>query len=581
MRRNQRRAEPTSYPWLNGLILGAVLLPALLFGATAWQERLIALEQAQQSLQNATRMFAERAANLLQTCNLVDGMVSEHIRGMSWTEVAASESVHDYLAEITKDDPQIRALSLIDPEGMLRNSSSTFPAPSINLADRDYFVATMQRTTSVFVGEVARGRVSQQDVFYVARRRSTQTARFDGDVVVAAQPSDLAGAWTSVAEPGSTALLVRQDGNILASWPPSSPGAAGSQLDRGLVQAMMEGQQSGFYRAASPIDGTQQMVAYEKAGDLGVYVARSVSLRAALRPWYDQLRLLGVVFLLATAGLLSVALLATRRLRQWHDTAGALHREIARRESVEVQLWESQKMDALGRLAGQSAHDFGNILSVISGSLDLLELRPNDGEVVKLARRAAERGQKMISSLLTFARRKPPHRQLLDLNVAIANSVDLIRQAVGSEVRLELLTQPTPCWVAADPTQLELAILNVAVNGRDAMPNGGTLTITIMTHSLNGSPDDLAGNYAAITIRDDGHGMAANVVANAFEPFFTTKGPGKGTGLGLSMVYGFSKQFGGTVTIESVPAGGTTVVIYLPISQPADSRNASTVASGE
>jgi two-component system NtrC family sensor kinase len=579
MRRDQQRAEPT-YPWRNGLVLGALLLPALLYGAVAWQERLIVLEQARQSLQSTTRVLAEHAGNVVQTYSLVDEMVSEHVRGMGWMEIAGSASLHEYLANIVKDEPRIKAISLIDPTGVVRNSSSTLSSPDVSVADRDYFIATTQGSAVTFVGEVTRDRISQQETFCVARRLSTPSSRFDGDVVVYALPSDLTEVWTTVGDPGSSALLVRQDGKVLATWPPDSRGAASVQLDSALVQAMTTGQESGLYQATSPIDGTEQMVAYRKAGDLGVYVARGVNLQAALGPWYDQLRLLGIVFLVGTAGMVSLAFLASRRLRQLHDTALALHHEVERRESVEVQLWESRKMDALGRLAGQSAHDFGNILSVISGSLDLLELRPNDGEAVKLARRATERGLKMISSLLTFARRKPPHRELLDLNAAITSFEDLIRQAVGSEVRLQIMTEATPCWVATDPGQLELAILNIAVNARDAMPNGGALTITVLTRDLTGDPDGLVGNYAAIMIKDTGHGMPADILTNAFEPFFTTKEPGKGTGLGLSMVYGFTKQFGGTVTIESVPGRGTTLAIYLPIGLPAGSRDAAAVTSG-
>lgn len=579
MRRDEQRAEP-SYLWLSGLVWGAFLLPALLYGALAWQERVITLQQARQSLQSTTRILAEHAGNLFQTYDIVDEMVSEHVRGMGWIEIAGSASLHEYLANIVKDEPRIRAISLIDPSGLVRNSSSVLSSPDVSVADRDYFVATTQSTAITFVGEVTRDRISQQEAFCVARRLSTQSPRLDGDVVVYALPSDLTEVWTTVADPGSSALLVRRDGKVLAAWPSDRRGATAHQLGSTLVQAMAAGQQSGLYQAISPIDGSEQMVAYQKAGDLGVYVARGVDLRAALRPWYDQLRLLGIVFLVATAALVSLAILASRRLRQWHDTALALHHEVERRESVEVQLWESRKMDALGRLAGQSAHDFGNILSVISGSLDLLDLRPNDGEAVKLARRATERGLKMISALLTFARRKPPHRELLDLNAAITSFEDLIRQAVGSEVLMQITTEATPCWVATDPGQLELAILNIAVNARDAMPNGGTLSITVLTRSLTGDPDGLVGNYAEIMIKDTGHGMPADVLTNAFEPFFTTKEPGKGTGLGLSMVYGFTKQFGGTVTIESVPGHGTTVAIYLPIGLPAGSRNAAAVTSG-
>ncbi len=488
--------------------------------------------------------------------------------------------MHDYLANIVKDEPRIKAISLVDPSGLVRNSSSTLPSPDMSVADRDYFVATMKNAAVTFVGEVMRDRISQVETLCVARRLSPQSARFDGDVVVYALPSDLIEVWTTIADPGNSELLVRQDGKVLATWPSNGGGSTALQLDSALVQAMAAGQESGFYRNISSIDGTEQMVAYRKAGDLGVYVARGISLRAALRPWYDQLHLLGIIFLFGTAGLVFLAFLASRRLRQWDETAFALHQEVERRESVEAQLWESRKMDALGRLAGQSAHDFGNILSVISGSLDLLELRPNDGEAVNLARRATERGLKMISSLLTFARRKPPNRELLDLNAAITNFEDLIRQAVGSDVRLQIITEATPCWVATDRGQLELAILNVAVNSRDAMPNGGTLTMTVMARNLNGDPDSLIGDFAAIRIEDTGHGMPADILTNAFEPFFTTKEPGKGTGLGLSIVYGFTKQFGGTVTIDSVPGRGTTLTIYLPIGPPAASRNGAAVASG-
>lgn len=579
MRRDQQRDEP-AYPWLNRLVLGALVLPALLYGAVAWQERVIVLQQARQRLQNTTHILAEQSASLLQTYSLVDELVSEHVRGMGWSEIAGSASLHDYLANVVKDEPRIKAISLVDPSGLVRNSSSTLPSPDVSVAERDYFLATKQNAAVTIVGEVMHDRISQMEAFCVARRLSTQSARFDGDVVVYALPSDITGAWTTIAAPGNSALLVRQDGKVLAAWPPNGSGSTALQLDTALVQAMAAGHESGLYRAISPMDGTEQIVAYQKAGDLGVYIARGISLRAALHPWYEQLRLLGIVFLFGTAGLVFLAFLASRRLRQWQETAVALHQEVERRESVEAQLWESRKMDALGRLAGQSAHDFGNILSVVSGSLDLLELRPNDGEAVKLARRATERGLKMISSLLTFARRKPPNRELLDLNAAITNFEDLIRQAVGSDVTLRIITGATPCWVATDRGQLELAILNSAVNSRDAMPGGGTLTMTVLARDLTGDPDGLVGNFAAIMIEDTGHGMPADILTNAFEPFFTTKEPGKGTGLGLSMVYGFTKQFGGTVTIDSVPGSGTTLTIYLPIGPPAASRHAAAFASG-
>jgi signal transduction histidine kinase len=244
-----------------------------------------------------------------------------------------------------------------------------------------------------------------------------------------------------------------------------------------------------------------------------------------------------------------------------------LRREIDHRERIESQFWQAQKMEALGKLASENAHDFGNILSVISGSLDILEARPADAEILALARTAAERGAKMIGSMLTFARRKPFRREVFDLNAALTGIDSLLRQAAGPTTILDILLAPSRCRVMADRNQLELAILNIVINAHDAMPGGGTLSITTKTVVLTGDPDGLVGDYAAVEIRDTGPGIPLDIQARVREPFFTTKAPGKGTGLGLSMVYGFSKRAGGTVTIDSVVGSGTSVVIYLPLSQ--------------
>ena len=150
----------------------------------------------------------------------------------------------------------------------------------------------------------------------------------------------------------------------------------------------------------------------------------------------------------------------------------------------------------------------------------------------------------------------------------------LIRQALGPRIKLEIVPPTAPNCIEVDRSQLELAILNIALNARDAMPRGGTLTVTISTADLVGEPDGLIGNYAAIAIKDTNLGMAPNVQAHVLEPFFTTKGPGKGTGLGLSMVHGFCRQSKGAVTIRSAVGSDTTIVIYLPLSRERDDERA-------
>jgi signal transduction histidine kinase len=170
---------------------------------------------------------------------------------------------------------------------------------------------------------------------------------------------------------------------------------------------------------------------------------------------------------------------------------------------------------------------------------------------------------KAIRSMLSFAKQQPQHSEIIDLNATLHGMDALLRPAVGSGIELEIVPSTAPCWVNADRNQTELAILNLVLNARDAMPSGGKITISAKI--VHGTSRRLAGQFAAVTVKDDGTGIPPDVLAQVFEPFFTTKGPGKGTGLGLSMVYGFAEQSEGEVTIDSVLGQGPAVVLYLPL----------------
>ena len=182
-------------------------------------------------------------------------------------------------------------------------------------------------------------------------------------------------------------------------------------------------------------------------------------------------------------------------------------------------------MEALGQLTGGIAHDFGNILQVVANSLDLLEYRPDDERWVTLAKDATDRGAKAVESMLAFARRQSLRPEDFELNAALIGMAGLLRQATGSRINLDMLPATAPCWIRADRNQMELAILNIAINARDAMPNGGTLTMTTKTVHLTGEPNGLVGDYVAVAIKDTGTGMPPDVRARALEPFFTTKYP--------------------------------------------------------
>ena len=237
-------------------------------------------------------------------------------------------------------------------------------------------------------------------------------------------------------------------------------------------------------------------------------------------------------------------------------------------------LRQSQKMEAVGQLTGGIAHDFNNMLTVIMGSLDLLSRRigaddPRSRRYVDVAMDGGRRAALLTQRLLAFSRQQPLQPEEIDPNELVTGMSDLLPHSLGAEIRLDIVLARGAWRTHVDPNQLENAILNLAVNGRDAMPGGGRLTIETQnvhldaTHALkhSGVP---AGEYVLIAVGDTGIGMPAEVVVKAFDPFFTTKEVGKGTGLGLSQVYGFVKQSGGHVKIYSEPGAGTTVKVYLP-----------------
>ena len=244
--------------------------------------------------------------------------------------------------------------------------------------------------------------------------------------------------------------------------------------------------------------------------------------------------------------------------------------EIAEREKAEARLIQAQKMEAVGQLTGGIAHDFNNLLTAVVGSLDLLLRRTDDDKLRKLARnalQAAERGAELTSQLLSFSRRQRLSPAPVQPNDVVSGMGDMIARTIGSHVRVETSLEPDLWLALADPTQLEVMILNLAINARDAMPAGGRLTIA--TRNVPSVPPALAGElepgaYVAISVTDTGTGMSPAVLAKAFEPFFTTKPHGKGTGLGLAQLYGFAKQSRGTARIDSREGEGTTVTFYLP-----------------
>jgi len=262
-----------------------------------------------------------------------------------------------------------------------------------------------------------------------------------------------------------------------------------------------------------------------------------------------------------------------RQGEELSDVNENLRAQIEQRENVEATLRQVQKMEAMGQLTGGIAHDFNNLLQVIIGNLEVLRRRnlaPGDDakRMVDAAIRGGQRAATLTQRLLAFARRQPLDPKPIDVNKLVAGMSELLHRTLGESITIETVLAGGIWRVAADANQLENALLNLAVNARDAMPDGGRLTIETANAHLDEAYADAnevkAGQYALIAVSDTGSGMPPDVVAKAFEPFFTTKDVGKGSGLGLSQVYGFIKQSGGHAKIYSELSQGTTIKLYLP-----------------
>ncbi|MFK0276381.1 ATP-binding protein [Ensifer sp. NPDC090286] len=258
----------------------------------------------------------------------------------------------------------------------------------------------------------------------------------------------------------------------------------------------------------------------------------------------------------------------TAELHKAHEIVMA---EVAQRERAEAQLRQAQKMEAIGQLTGGVAHDFNNLLMAVLGNLELLRKHVGgDARAERLidgALQGAKRGASLTQRLLAFARRQDLHVDAVDLAKLVGEMTDLLKRSVGTSVVIETCLPERLSPVLADPNQLELALLNLVVNARDAMPNGGTVCISLKEMSLAKPEGDLAaGRYGVLCVTDDGHGMDEDTLQKAVDPFFSTKELGKGTGLGLSMIHGLALQLKGTLRLNSTLGEGTTAELWMPVS---------------
>ena len=694
----QACAEAAAERSLRRLIAAALLLPILVFAATAALSYGSHFTMAHDRLKHRADIVHEHALKVFETLELVGAQVDQLLAGLPDDEV--QRRAHDLQAHIgamANRLDQVYLITVLDAQGRALASSSPTPIPhGTDYSDREYFRAFRDGSApprQAYVTELLAGRRNRGAAFFaVVIRRGSQTlaaARqadipFAGVIAVSASPNYFTDFYRQFAlDDLDTASIVRADGSLLARYPAVPAGADPSRLPvaASFKAATEQAPEWGTYESTSLVDGARRIYAYRRLPGYPVYVIVGIDRATVLADWRNTMGrhlLFGVP---ATVGLVLLALTALRRTQResralarlaertreldqvwrvsrdlmvvgdmngvlravnpaWGDTLGytpeevvgrhyrafvhsadlqeadleferlargeilrdvdirmrakdgssrwfswncvpeegtfhAAGRDITERRQLSEQLRQSQKMEAVGQLTGGIAHDFNNMLAIVIGSLDMLRRRLSEAETDRLrlidnAMDGAKRAATLTQRLLAFSRQQTLAPMPLDANTLVAGMSDLLQRTLTEGIQLETQSAPGLWPIFADPNQLESAILNLAVNARDAMPEGGG---RLIIETANAILDDSyvrehfgvqAGQYVLVAVTDTGVGMSPTVVRRAFEPFFSTKEVGKGTGLGLAMVYGFVKQSGGHVRIYSEPGHGTTVKLYLP-----------------
>ena len=567
---------------LRGLLAASLAVPLLLLAIAAWQNYRLVRSQAEERVMIEAGELHEHALNTVKTYAIVLAWIDARTRGLDWGRIEHDEELHRFLSDLDTL-PQIDEVWMADAAGRPQVSGRSSPIPPIDVSDRDCFAAEQEQDVGIFVGREQIGALTHAPEFDICERRSTADKAFDGIIVVSARPAYFSEFYRTVSEDKRfAASLVRSDGSLLVRYP-TLPAPAVLARGNAFMQAIASKPDRGLFSGRGETDGIERFFAYERIEDYPLYVAYGIPTRDVLVSWLANLVNYSLFAVPASLALFGMTLLAVRQIQRhtiaswrWRTTARRLRREMNRRAVAEAELRQAQKMEALGQLTGGVAHDFNNLLTVLQGSLEMLSGRQQSDQLqarVDTALRTVERGERLTEQLLAFARRQPLARATIDLNVQLRRMTELLARTVGSGIAIHTDLAADLWPVNADATQLELAVINLAINARDAMPGGGELGIRTFNRA---APPEGAleqptkvGGFVGLEISDTGHGMPPKVAARAFEPFFTTKEAGKGTGLGLSMVYGFARQSGGSASIRSEAGRGTAVTLLLPRGLPA------------
>ena len=555
-------------------MLMAVILPTLLFMVAAGIFYGQAFDDARLRVDREARIAQEHASKIMENNESMTRAVLDFVAKMEPEEVSTREpELHAKLVTLASSLQQVQSMALLDSDGRLLASNRVFPVPKIDASDREYFRWHQAGRPGLFISEALVSRTTGEPFFDVSHRWD-HNGKFAGVVSISLYPAYFSEFYRGMAHdaPGLMVMMTRSDGAVIARWPELPLDKAQLDGNSALLKAMAAGDVQGRIEGVSSVDGEDRINAFRRLERYPIYVLAGVDREAIIAGWQRQLAVLAAFTFPISMALVYVVWVALRRTRRELAAQQSLQREVEQRARIENALHHVQKLEALGRLTGGVAHDFNNLLTIVSNNLHLMRrLDPKMADSKQLAAigRAVSSGERLTRQLLAFARRQPLQPEVISIQERLPALLALIAPTLGPRIESSVDVDEKTKAVLVDPAELELAVINLAVNAKDAMPEGGQLTLS----ARNAAPAeiDITGDFVVLTVADTGTGIDPELTDRIFEPFFTTKPAGQGTGLGLSQVYGLCAQAGGTARIDSVRGQGTRVSLYLPATDPVPS----------
>lgn len=555
---------------------GSLLVPIALligFAVLSYTERARA---ARETVYSQMVLVQEHVERVFGTFELIRAYIDEATDGLTNDQVRADEvRIHRKLERFSQDYPQVQGIWVLDETGRPLVSANIFPLPpNLDLSDRAYFKAQVKEDKP-YISEIMVGRVQDSRFFQVSYRRARADGSFSGVIAISVQPEYFNSYFRKYGQSGiNHVTLWRDDATVLVRFPElPNMNIQDANLER-FVKTIARKPDWDVITGRGVFENVPRTIGYHKVAGYPLYVSVSIDDAQVWKAWREAMLWPLLIGIAGIFGLFQLIRIAVRFAESESRARGELEDEKRLREQMEEErhaieeaLYQAQKMEAVARLTAGVAHDFNNILMIVRGSAEALRRRATDparsGRLIDAIAAGAERGQTLTRQLLAFSRPSAAQATTIRLQGLAAELKRLLVQSTRADIDVEVAMAGDLWPVRVDRNAFEVALINLAVNARDAMPAGGRLNLLARNVTADDAALPLTGEAVTVTVRDTGSGIAPDHLGKVFEPFFTTKGQA-GRGLGLSQVYGFARNAGGVVTIESSLGRGTSVTLWLP-----------------